>query len=623
MKIREQTVDGPKRMTGPNEEIGRSAPGGDPRARRSRPCCGLERPYGRGADRDHAAASSSCFLDSRDRLARAGAPLCMHWVIIEAISHDRPERIEPHVERHRRATDAACIERSNQLVGEVQASGRRRGRATRTGKDGLVPIDITGLLGAASDVARQRYAAHAGEHFLSGRIFKRLCQPRSTAGPARERELCRITPVAIDEHDPFADGRAASRLGQQPPGPCRVTMPLDFKKKPLPRPTGRGPSADEPRRHHPRVIHDDEIIRREQVGQVADLAVRERTIHAPDDQESRGGPVSQRLLGDQFPREFVVVEVRVGHARDRTIKSGYSKRMPTSSSIHTPVLSAEVMDLLDIQPGMRVVDGTLGGGGHTRLFAEVVGPEGLVIAIDRDPVAIARGAEELAGRSVRFAQANFRDLPEVLDALSIDRVDRVLLDVGLSSDQLADHSRGFSFESDGPLDLRFDPTEGEPAWRLVNRLRPETLADVIKEFGEERFARRIARRIATVREKEPIRSARDFARVVTAAIPRQYPPPRIHPATRTFQALRIAVNEELKSLRIALERIPTRLTTGGRLAVIAFHSLEDRLAKEAFRNRQVWEPLTKGPIEATEDEISRNPRSRSAKLRVARTIQAT
>jgi 16S rRNA (cytosine1402-N4)-methyltransferase len=296
--------------------------------------------------------------------------------------------------------------------------------------------------------------------------------------------------------------------------------------------------------------------------------------------------------------------------------------MTAASSIHTPVLSAEVMSLLDIRPGMRVVDGTLGGGGHTRLFAEAVGPDGLVIAIDRDPAAIDRGARELAGLPVRFAQANYRDLPEVLDALAIDRVDRVLLDVGLSSDQLADSGRGFSFDSDGPLDLRFDPTEGEPAWRLVNRMRPETLADLIHEFGEERFSRRIARRIATAREKEPIRSAREFARIVTSAIPRQYPPPRIHPATRTFQALRIAVNEELKSLRIALERIPTRLAPGGRLAVISFHSLEDRLAKEAFRNRQVWEPLTRGPIEAGEAEVARNPRSRSAKLRVGQAINA-
>ena len=288
------------------------------------------------------------------------------------------------------------------------------------------------------------------------------------------------------------------------------------------------------------------------------------------------------------------------------------------ASIHTSVLPAEVMSYLDIAPGMTVVDGTLGGGGHTRLFAAAVGPEGRVIAIDRDPAAIDRGAREFAGMPVRFAQANFCDVPEVLDALGIDRVDRVLLDVGLSSDQLADHDRGFSFESDGPLDLRFDPTEGEPAWRIVNRMRPESLADIIHDFGEEQHSRRIARRIAAVREQAPIRSAREFARLVASAIPRQHPPPRIHPATRTFQALRIAVNQELKSLRIALERIPTRLAPGGRLAVISFHSLEDRLVKEAFRNRQVWECLTKSPVEASAEEVLRNPRSRSAKLRAAR-----
>lgn len=288
-----------------------------------------------------------------------------------------------------------------------------------------------------------------------------------------------------------------------------------------------------------------------------------------------------------------------------------------SSSVHASVLPAEVMSFLAVRPGMRIVDGTLGGGGHTRLLAEAVGPTGQVIAIDRDPGAIDRGARELAGLPVRFAQANYCDLPEVLDALAIDAVDGVLLDVGLSSDQLADVSRGFSFDAEGPLDLRFDPTEGEPAWRIVNRMKPDSLADIIFEFGEERYSRRIARKIAAVREKAPIKSAREFARLVASAIPRQKPPPRIHPATRTFQALRIAVNQELKSLKIALERIPTRLVAGGRCAVISFHSLEDRLVKEAFRNRQVWESLTRSPVEAGPEELLRNPRSRSAKLRAA------
>ena len=293
------------------------------------------------------------------------------------------------------------------------------------------------------------------------------------------------------------------------------------------------------------------------------------------------------------------------------------------SSIHTSVLPTEVLSFLAVRKGARIIDGTLGGGGHTRLLAEAVGADGLVIAIDRDPHAIERGARELAGLPVRFAQANYCDIPEVLDALAIDAVDGVLLDVGLSSDQLADESRGFSFEADGPLDLRFDPTEGEPAWRIVNRLKADHLADLIYEFGEERYSRRIARRIVLAREKQPIRSAREFALLVRSAIPRQKQPSRIHPATRTFQALRIAVNQELKSLQIALQRIPQRLLPSGRLVVISFHSLEDRLVKQAFRNAQIWECLTRSPIEASDDETNRNPRSRSAKLRAAQIAPLT
>ena len=167
----------------------------------------------------------------------------------------------------------------------------------------------------------------------------------------------------------------------------------------------------------------------------------------------------------------------------------------TAVSIHTSVLPVEVLSFLALRKGARIVDGTLGGGGHTRLLAKAVGPDGLVIAIDRDPAAIEIGARELAGLPVRFAQANYCDIPEVLDALSLETVDGVLLDVGLSSDQLADDSRGFSFDADGPLDLRFDPTEGEPAWRMLNRLKADHLADLIHEFGEERYSRRIARRI--------------------------------------------------------------------------------------------------------------------------------
>lgn len=290
-------------------------------------------------------------------------------------------------------------------------------------------------------------------------------------------------------------------------------------------------------------------------------------------------------------------------------------------SLHTSVLVKESLSFLNLAPGMTVVDGTLGGGGHTRLLAESVGPRGKVIAIDRDPSAIERGAKELANLPIRFAQANFCNLPEVLDAVEVESIDGMLLDVGISSDQLADRERGFSFDSDGPLDLRFDPTEGEPAWRLINRLRPETLADIIYEFGEERHSRRIARRIAQARERQPIESAKEFAKLVVSAIPRQATnKKRIHPATRTFQALRIAVNEELKSLQIALERIPSRLKPGGRLVVISFHSLEDRLVKTAFRSPQTWNCLTKSPVEAAPDEVAMNRRSRSARLRAAERI---
>lgn len=291
-----------------------------------------------------------------------------------------------------------------------------------------------------------------------------------------------------------------------------------------------------------------------------------------------------------------------------------------AGTIHTPVLAREALGLLAVRPGMTVVDGTLGGGGHTALLLDAVGPTGLVIACDRDHGAIDRAAVRFAGRPVRLAHANFCDLPEILDAVGVAAVDAVLLDIGLSSDQLADHERGFSFDADGPLDLRFDTSEGEPAWRLVNRLRPESLADILHTFGEERYGRRIARRIADVREKEPIRSARQFARIVSGAVPKQFPPPRIHPATRSFQALRIAVNQELKSLSIALERIPQRLVPGGRLAVISFHSLEDRLVKQAFLGAQTWERLTRTPVEAGPEEVAANPRSRSAKLRAARRI---
>jgi 16S rRNA (cytosine1402-N4)-methyltransferase len=288
-----------------------------------------------------------------------------------------------------------------------------------------------------------------------------------------------------------------------------------------------------------------------------------------------------------------------------------------AAPIHIPVLSAEVLQWLDPRPGQIIVDGTMGGGGHTRLVAERL-VSGFVLALDRDPAAIAAAERNLSGLAVKIAQANFCELPDLLDELNIDFVDAVLLDLGLSSDQLADDARGFSFDATGPLDLRFNHEEGEPAWRLVARLPERELADLIYQLGEERLSRRIAKRIVEQRSEHPIQTAADLAQLVRRCVPRSAD--RLDPATRTFQALRIAVNRELEALDLALKRIPERLKSGGRLAIISFHSLEDRRVKEAFRSDERLEPLTKKPIRPGEEEVQHNFRSRSAKLRVARRL---
>ncbi len=288
-----------------------------------------------------------------------------------------------------------------------------------------------------------------------------------------------------------------------------------------------------------------------------------------------------------------------------------------AASVHQAVLPEEVIEWLAPKPGGTFIDGTLGGGGHTRLLAEKVGKDGLVVGLDRDPAVVARAEEQLQGLPVAVAHANYADLPEVLAELKLEQVDGILLDLGLSSDQLADHHRGFSFSADGPLDLRFDPSSGQPAWQLLARLAERPLADILYRYGEERHSRRIARRIVQQREKQPIRTAEQLAQIVRASTPRLKGRPRIDPATRTFQALRIAVNEELKWLEVALERLPGYLAPGGRLAVISFHSLEDRLVKNGFREDARLEVLTPKPLVASEQEVAENPRSRSAKFRVA------
>jgi 16S rRNA (cytosine1402-N4)-methyltransferase len=286
-------------------------------------------------------------------------------------------------------------------------------------------------------------------------------------------------------------------------------------------------------------------------------------------------------------------------------------------TVHVPVMLDEVLAALDPRPGQTVVDATAGGGGHLRRLAQRVGPAGQVLAIDRDPAAIQRLQEELAEPPAQmfWSWGSYADLPEILAEHQLRPVQSVLLDLGLSSDQLADIDRGFSFHIDGPLDLRFNPLAGEPAWHLVERLSAGHLADLIYAYGEERQSRRIARAIVDARRAEPIRSAKQLAEVIRRAVGSRYRD-RIDPSTRTFQALRIAVNQELDHLQRALRRFPDVLVVGGRLAVISFHSLEDRLVKEAFRDNPRWTAVTRKPLRPSDAEVISNARSRSAKLRV-------
>lgn len=281
-------------------------------------------------------------------------------------------------------------------------------------------------------------------------------------------------------------------------------------------------------------------------------------------------------------------------------------------SVHAPVMLREVLDQLRPQPGGVFLDGCFGGGGHSRAIAEAVSPGGRVIACDRDPLAIARG-ETASAPQIELHCGNFADAAAEQFGLAAT-LDGILLDLGLSSDQLADDQRGFSFHSEGPLDLRFDPRDGQSAADLVNHCREADLADLIYRYGEERQSRRIAR---TIVESRPIGSAKQLADLVWRST-RHPSRPRIHPATRTFQALRIAVNDELGSLERALRDHPGLLRPGGRIAIISFHSLEDRLVKHAFRDDPRLEVVTKKPVTPSEAEVAANPRARSAKLRVAK-----
>lgn len=281
------------------------------------------------------------------------------------------------------------------------------------------------------------------------------------------------------------------------------------------------------------------------------------------------------------------------------------------------MLPEEVLHWLDPQPGGTYVDGTLGGGGHSRMIAERVGDKGRVIALDRDIIAVQRAEKLLPSPPVTPLHASYHRIDRVMEQLEIDSVDGILLDLGLSSDQLADSERGFSFQNDGPLDLRFDVGRGEPADQLLMRLSEREIADVIYQYGEERLSRRIARRIVAQREeRKAVKTSGELAELVRRCVPRSKNH-NIDPATRTFQALRIAVNEELQILSDTLRMAPDWLAPGGRMVIISFHSLEDRIVKQAFREEPRWKILTKKPIVASEQEIQANSRSRSAKLRVA------
>jgi 16S rRNA (cytosine1402-N4)-methyltransferase len=295
---------------------------------------------------------------------------------------------------------------------------------------------------------------------------------------------------------------------------------------------------------------------------------------------------------------------------------------------HIPVLFQETLELLAPAPGEVFLDGTTGTGGHAEEIARRIGPEGILVCADADPAMLEAAGGKLSRFPwVRLVRSDFADLAALREAAGGRRFDGALLDLGISSLQLDDPSRGFTFREAGPLDMRRDPEGGGPtAGEILRDYREKELADLFYRFGEERFSRRIARAVVERRRRGPVRTTTDLAGLVAAAIPRKGWPRGIHPATRVFQALRIAVNRELDSLAVFLDAIPDHLSPGGRVAVISFHSLEDRLVKTAFRRQAGAEgrggaallALTRKPVVPTVQESRENPRARSAKLRVGK-----
>jgi 16S rRNA (cytosine1402-N4)-methyltransferase len=286
--------------------------------------------------------------------------------------------------------------------------------------------------------------------------------------------------------------------------------------------------------------------------------------------------------------------------------------------VHVPVLKLETIGALSPHDGGLYVDCTFGAGGHTRAILEAA-PGARVIAVDRDADVLQEGAERLSefGERLRTVHGRFGELERVLSDAGVEKVDGILADLGVSSMQLDEPERGMSFRADGPLDMRMDRSEGETVEELVRRLDQDELANVIYQFGEERRSRRVARCIKQAVDQGCMATTLDLRRAIVRAVG----PARVggvDPATRTFQALRIEVNGELDELQALLEAAPRVLGPGGLLAVISFHSLEDRMVKHAFQLRDTWEPLFKKPVTAMAEEMHVNPRSRSAKLRAAR-----
>ena len=306
---------------------------------------------------------------------------------------------------------------------------------------------------------------------------------------------------------------------------------------------------------------------------------------------------------------------------------------------HISVLRNECIEGLKIRPDGIYVDGTLGGAGHAAEVLKRLGPDGRLIGIDQDEVAVANGQEKLGRFSnVTIVRDNFRNFAAIMETLGIQTVDGVLLDLGVSSKQLDDGERGFSYMQDAPLDMRMDRRNPRTAAEIVNQYSQEELRRIIQDYGEERWSARIASFIVQEREKEPIRTTGDLVRITKEAVPKGARQDGPHPAKRTFQALRIEVNQELSILEGAIRDMAERLSPGGRICILTFHSLEDRIVKQTFRSlenpctcpkdfpvcvcgkKQVLRVITRKPILPGAEEVKENPRSRSAKLRIAERV---